>query len=73
MVFRVRVQLQSLSICFERKDKCAEDVRIRAQDFLDFVAAEACYHIICHKDFDTRKRLSAIDNSRPASCFRRLK
>ena len=48
-----------MNICSQWKDKCAEEVRMWALDSHDFVAAEACYHLTCHRDVTTRKRLSA--------------
>ena len=40
-------------------------MRIRALDCHDFVAAEARYHVTCHRDFTTGKRLSTATPGRP--------
>ena len=45
-------------------EKWAEEVRIRALDCHDFVAAEARYRLPCHGDFTTGKRLSTATPGR---------
>ena len=54
-----------LNVCSQRNDKWAEEVRIRALDCHDFVVAEARYHLPCHRDFTTGKRLSTATPGRP--------
>ena len=44
-----------LNVCSQQKDKWAEEMRMRALDCPDCVAAEARYHLTCHIDFTTER------------------
>ena len=50
-----------LQVCNERSDSWSNEVRIRLNDCIDLVAAEAIYHKACHRKFTLNKKRS-IEN-----------
>ena len=48
-------------MCNERNESWSNEVRIRLNDCIDLVAAEAIYHKACHRKFALNKKRS-IEN-----------